>query len=59
MAVQWLAHQTGPVALAGCSGGLEEERGSERQIKESRAKREGERERERNGELLICVERGI
>lgn len=34
MAVQWLSHQTGVTALAGCSGGLEKER--ERRIKETK-----------------------
>lgn len=39
MAIQWLSHQTGLAALAGCSGVLEEwikeakEEGSRRQVK--------------------------
>lgn len=35
MAVQWLSHQTGLEALAGCSGVLETERERERKIKDS------------------------
>lgn len=52
-AVQWLAHQTGLVALAGCSGGLEEE--SKREGEGGRLKKA--RQKGERGELLIC--RGI
>lgn len=56
MAVQWLAHQTGPVAPAGCSGGLEE--GRKKEGGRSRLNWAEQKERER-GELLICAGREI
>lgn len=49
MAVQWLSHQTGLVALAGCSGGLEKE-GRRERLKSPKKKRVG---------LRICVGRKI
>lgn len=52
MAVQWLSHQTGLAALAGCNGGLQREGGgSKRPKKKKNSKERGQEKDEKMSEI--------
>lgn len=53
MAVQWLSHQTGLAARAGCSGGLQ------KRIKETKEEEGGILEKWVQEGMRICAGRGI